>query len=184
MKNLLTAMLLAIVLSAQVVSAASKLKSGSASVTKGQILYTQFALYYEDKEHLTTNYRKGILVPVNTEVTFVKSSSKSIVVKLPSGENLVVANVEAFSGENIEGIFKRTFSTEKVDLSKFTAEEQKAIALGEPKAGMSKAAVIVATGYPPRHRTPSLENSDWRYWRNRFATFVVHFDGDVVSGIK
>lgn len=151
---------------------------------KGQILYTKFTLYYEDLRHRTTNYRKGILVPVNTEVKYVKAKGQDIFVTLPNGQELKIENVEPFSGENIDGIFSRTFGTEKVDLSQFTDEEKRAIALGEVEPGMRKSAVLVALGYPPKHKTPTLDSPEWRYWRNRFATFVVQFEGDKVLSIK
>ena len=175
---------IAVLLCQPFLQGAEKSKGPATSAIKGQTLYTQFGLFYEGLVHRTTNYRKGIFVPVNTEVTFVKATKKVILVKLPNGKELKIQNVEEYSGEDIDGIFTRTFSTEKVDLSKFTEAERKGIAAGEAVAGMKKAAVIVALGYPPKHQTPSLESSKWRYWRNRFGTFLVNFDGDVVSSIK
>ena len=147
-------------------------------------LYLQFSLMYEKNVHRTTNYRKGILVPVNTEVTLVKKTSKTIVVRLPSGQDLTIDNIEKFSGENIDGIFTRTFSRDKVDLTPFSETERKGITAGEVKISMSKKAVLVALGYPPKHKTPSLESDQWRYWHNRFGTFVVRFEDDRVSKIQ
>lgn len=83
----------------------------------------------------------------------------------------------------MSGIFKRTFASTKVSLEQFTELERKAIRAGEVKAGMSKAAVIVAIGYPPKHRTASLESDSWRYWQNRFNTFVVVFKDEKVDAI-
>ncbi len=151
---------------------------------KGDTFYTQFSFFYEDNTHLTTNYRKGTFVPVNTEVTFVKAGSNSLYFKLPNGEQLKVENVKNYSGENIEGIFKRTVGKEKVDLSKYSAKEKQNILTGEVDAEMSKDAVIKALGYPPKHQTPSLESDNWRYWRNRFKTFIVHFENGKVTSIK
>ncbi len=178
------ALCLATVLFSQPVSASEKPAATAANRVKGQLLYTKFSLFYEKNVHRTTNYRKGVLVPANTQVTLVKSGRNEIVVKLPSGEDLTVDNVQKYSGERIEGIFARTFSIEKVDLSQFTDAERKAIAQGEVKIGMSKAAVLVAIGYPPKHKTPTLESDQWRYWRNRFNTFMVHFEDDKVSSIQ
>jgi hypothetical protein len=48
---------------------------------------------------------------------------------------------------------------------------------------MRKSAVIVALGYPPKHKTPSLEANQWRYWSSRFGSFLVHFQDDKVSQI-
>lgn len=154
------------------------------SKESGEKLYTQFSLMYEKNVHRTTNYRKGVLLPVNSEVSLIKKTRKTIVVALDGGQQLTIENIEDYSGENIDGIFTRTFSPQKVDLSPFSEMERNAIAAGEVKAGMSKKAVIVAIGYPPKHKTPSLQSNQWRYWRNRFGTFVVHFENDQVVRIQ
>jgi hypothetical protein len=95
---------------------------------KGEKLYTQFSLFYEKDHHITTNYRKGILVPVNTEVEFVKATKKRITVKIPS-YNVTVdfENEEDYSGQNIGGIFKRTFAGQPVDLAGFSDAERSSI---------------------------------------------------------
>ena len=68
-------------------------------------------------------------------------------------------------------------------LKGLNALERKAIEHGEVEVGMSKAAVLLAIGYPPEHRTPSTRDNLWVYWRNRFNRFVLQFDGDRVSKI-
>ncbi len=147
-------------------------------------LYTQFSLMYEKNVHRTTNYRKGVLLPVNSEVSLISKKGQRIIVALGSSQQLTIENIQNFSGENIDGIFARTFSSQKVDLTPFSEMERNAIVAGEVKTGMSKKAVVIALGYPPKHKTPSLESNQWRYWRNRFGTFVVHFENDRVTGIQ
>lgn len=152
---------------------------------KGERLYTQFSLFYEKDHHITTNYRKGILVPVNTEVEFVKVTKKRITIKIPS-YNVTVhfENEEDYSGQKIEGIFQRTFGRQKVDLAGFSEEERSCIKKGIVTEGMTKDAVIKAMGYPPHHKTPTLEMDQWRYWKNRFDTMLVFFDDGKVSAIQ
>jgi hypothetical protein len=159
-------------------------ETNQVSAVKGDKLYTRFSLFYEDKVHRTTNYRIGTFVPINTEVTFVKATKGEILVTLPDGTALTIENVEKYSGEKIPGIFSRTFAKSPEDLSRFTAREKNSIEAGEVEPGMSKDAVIASLGYPPKHQTPTLKGNQWRYWRNRFATFVVHFDDDKVSSIE
>jgi hypothetical protein len=154
------------------------------SAVKGDKFYTQFSLFYEDNVHRTTNYRTGTFVPVNTEVTFVKANKKEIDVTLPDGADLRIVNVEKYSGENINGIFHRTFGKTAADLSRFSTKEKNSIEAGDVEPGMSKDAVIAALGYPPKHQTPTLNGNQWRYWRDTFATFVVHFDDDKVTSIQ
>ena len=152
---------------------------------KGEKLYTQFSLFYEKDHHITTNYRKGVLVPVNTEVEFVNATKTRITVKIPS-YNVTVdfKNEEDYSGQKIDGIFKRTFARQPVTLTSFTQQEQSAIKKGTVEVGMSKDAVIKAMGYPPHHKTPTLEMDQWRYWKNRFDTMLVSFENGKVSSIQ
>jgi predicted nucleotidyltransferase component of viral defense system len=125
-----------------------------------------------------------VFVPINTEVTFVKASKNEIDVIIPDDTDLKIVNVEKFSGENINGIFHRTFGKTAVDLSQFSTKEKTNIEAGDVEPGMSKDAVIAALGYPPKHRTPTLKSNQWRYWRNLSTTFVVHFEDDKVTGIQ
>ncbi len=61
---------------------------------------------------------------------------------------------------------------------------RKLIEEGTVEPGMTKDEVVMALGYPPAHRTPSLSASMWTYWANRWATFEVYFDGDKVSRVQ
>jgi hypothetical protein len=150
----------------------------------GDTFYTQFSLYYERNCHQTTNYRKGILVPINTAVKFVKATDRSIFVTLPDSQELEIRNIEQYSGEGIDKIFSRTFAMNPVNLSVFTKDERESILLGEVKQGMRKTAVIAALGYPPKHKTPTLETDQWQYWNNRFNTFIVYFQNGKVSQVQ
>ncbi|HXF11282.1 MAG TPA: hypothetical protein VN625_10905 [Desulfuromonadaceae bacterium] len=181
--GLLPVLTIATLLLAAIVSSTAA-ETNLVSAVKGDKLYTQFSLFYEDKVHRTTNYRIGSFVPINTEVTFVKANKSEILVTLPGGTQLTIENVEKYSGEKIPAIFTRTFAKTPLDLSQFSAKEKTSIEAGEVEPGMSKDAVIASLGYPPKHQTPTLKGNQWRYWRNRFATFVVHFDDDKVSSIE
>ena len=151
---------------------------------KGQTLYTQFSLYYEENCHRTTNYRKGVLVPINTAVKFIKVSGESIFITLPNQQTLEIKNIKNYSGEAIDKIFSRTLASNPVDLSVFTDDERKSILAGEVQRGMRKSAVIAALGYPPKHKTPTLESNQWQYWSNRFNTFIVYFENGKVSQVQ
>jgi hypothetical protein len=156
---------------------------------KGDKYYTQFSLFREggvvnEYIHRTTNYRVGDLVPVNTPVRLLSRDDDTIELRLPDGAQLCIENIEDYSGESIEGIFRRTLGPQPVDLSVFTQEERGAIFAGEVEVGMTRAAVLIALGYPPKHKTPSLQGNRWRYWKGRTDTFLVIFEGDKVKAIK
>ena len=185
MRSLRPILFLQSVVAALLLSGVYGAQKSDALAEKGEKLYTQFSLYYEKDHHITTNYRKGILVPINTEVEFVKASRKQITIRIPSYNAVVhIENEEDYSGEKIEGIFKRTFGRQTVNLSEFTEMEQSSIKKGTVAVGMRKEAVIKAMGYPPHHKTPSLDMDQWRYWQNRFDTILVFFEDGKVSSIK
>ena len=55
---------------------------------------------------------------------------------------------------------------------------------GRVYTGMTKRGVVFALGYPPSHATPSTDANQWRYWRNRWRTFIVHFEDGRVARVQ
>lgn len=156
-----------------------------ASMQIGQTYYSQVTMQHEKWRYRTSNYRRGFLLPVNTAVTLVSVEGKHITVKLvDANQELLIENVEKHTNEDVYTAFDKLFSKQKINLSKFTKKEQKQIGLGKATKGMSKKAVLVAIGYPPITKTPSLELKQWRYWSSRFNTFLVHFSKGKVVRIQ
>lgn len=148
-----------------------------AAVPPGGTYYTQFTLQYEKDVFRTTNYRRGFVLPINSEVTLESMDSEEIVVEVKaSGRRLVVQNVPKHTGETTRQAFGKLFGASPVDLSRFTEGERQAIQAGRAAVGMSRDAVIAALGHPPAVGTPTLETNPWKYWDSRFTTFVVRFD--------
>jgi hypothetical protein len=77
----------------------------------------------------------------------------------------------------------RLFVTEdpRARLARVPAAKRALIESGQVEEGMTREEVLMALGYPPAHRTPSLNQPDWHYWANRWRQFVVLFEGDKVS---
>ena len=155
------------------------------NIVPGGHYYTQFVIRYEKGTHLTTNYRRGESIPVNTPVKLLNITSKTIEVEVDnSSQKLLVKNVEKHTGVDAYRMFDKLFAKKKVDLSKFTALERSHIDSGTVANGMSKEAVIVAIGYPPVTETPSLDSNLWVYWSGRFNKFNVHFKNGKVNKIE
>jgi hypothetical protein len=156
-----------------------------ANIAVGGTYYTQFVIRYEKGTHLTTNYRRGESIPVNTPVKLLTITSKTIEVEVNnSSQKLLVKNVEKHTGDGIYRAFDKLFAKKKINLSKFTALERSHIESGTIANGMSKDAVIVAIGYPPITETPNLDSNLWVYWSARFNKFNVHFKNGKVSKIE
>jgi hypothetical protein len=48
---------------------------------------------------------------------------------------------------------------------------------------MTREEVVMTIGYPPAHRTPSLDQPEWHYWKNRWDDYTVVFEGDRVARV-
>ncbi|MEQ1530752.1 MAG: hypothetical protein ABL925_15665 [Methylococcales bacterium] len=151
----------------------------------GDIYYSQVALYYEKGRHLTTNYRRGIFLPINSQVVLLDINTKHIELEvLPAHSKLRIENIEKHTGDSTTQAFAKLFAKNKVELSKFTELEREKILAGKAAKGMSKKAVIAALGYPPITETPSLSANQWTYWASRFDRFLVNFENDKVSRVQ
>lgn len=78
----------------------------------------------------------------------------------------------------------RYFGTGCPNLATMSPEDQSGIQQGQVFQGMTKQGVILALGYPPEHRTPTLEEDVWRYWGNQRNAYEIYFTGGLVSGIR
>jgi hypothetical protein len=156
-----------------------------ANIKIGGVYYTQVSLQYEKGHHLTTNYRRGNLLPINSQVILKEITNKIIVVDvLPTHFELVIKNVPKHTGDNTTQAFTKLFAKNKVDLSGFSELEREKINAGKVAKGMQKKAVIAAIGYPPQTETPNLQANQWTYWSSRFDRFVVHFENDRVTRVQ
>jgi hypothetical protein len=81
-------------------------------------------------------------------------------------------------GKKIEDFKNLMFTNQTFEemTAGLTEREIKAIRSGIIVDGMTPKAVLIAYGYPPEHRTPTLDKPVWIYWRNKFATINVCFD--------
>lgn len=153
-----------------------------AFVGNQKTVYTQVGMWaYKGVKVYGTNYSVGFFIPVNSSVVISAVNSDSIRFTYEN-QRIVLVNTK-YTEVNINKLLDRTFATTRVDLSKFSKTTQKYIMHGEIKIGMSKDAVILARGYPPASKTPSLKGNSWRYWVSRFNTTLYTFKNDKVESV-
>ncbi|HDS15958.1 MAG TPA: outer membrane protein assembly factor BamE [Proteobacteria bacterium] len=76
-------------------------------------------------------------------------------------------------------------SAKPVSLKGLSEVDLKGVKAGKAYNGMTKKGVMAALGYPAAHETPSLDDNQWKYWRNRFRTVVVEFNTNgIVSNVR
>ena len=150
------------------------LTSSAAIPVEGQTYFTKHNFMFEKKRHLTTNYWRGELVPINSQVEVVSIDKKTMVLKY-EGRKITVLNVVKHTRKNIEEIADRMLSTTPVNTSGSYAKSMK---FGEIRLGMTKDQVIKTRGYPPTHKTISTESDVWIYWSSRFVQRSLVFENN------
>jgi len=153
----------------------------------GGIYYTKVNIWYEKAvKILSTNYHKGQIIPVGSEVVVVSRGSR-IVFTDKAGIQYQLILVPDYTALSNDQFLDRYFSKDNIlsspEYASFSAQEKTNIKNGTIEIGMSKAAVLVAYGYPPSHRTPSTESNVWKYWISRLLTDDVQFENGKVSNI-
>jgi hypothetical protein len=128
-----------------------------------------------------TNPGRGhFIVRVNTPIRFGERSFRRgfTITDLNTNTKILFEYNASNMGMSNEEYMDIIAGGEPIDLSTFSSADQKGIQEGSAYRGMTKKGVIIALGYPAAHRTPSLDDHLWVYWKNRFRTMAVEFDND------
>jgi hypothetical protein len=142
--------------------------------------YTLTNLHPDPIKHklYTVNYQLSSLIPRCTPVTILKMGNTAMTFKDSTG---TIYSYELHSKSTPEGFTANRnkyfgASCDNAAINKLSTLDKKGIQEGKALIGMSKQGVLYAIGYPPEHMTPSTSTSEWRYWKNRFSTFIVYFN--------
>lgn len=147
----------------------------------GNTYFTQYNFKVEKERHITTNYWRGELIPVNTQVILESIGGDELVLNI-DGRRIRFENKRKFTLRNIEVIAAELLSPNRVRIPGNT-ERQGDIESGTLRLGMTKDEVLMTRGYPPRHKTASIKANRWVYWSSRFVQLTIVFrDGRLVEG--
>ncbi len=134
----------------------------------------------------TVNYQLSGLIPMCTPVELVELGGKRLVFKDKTTSKEYSLDRHRSTADlsvYLKDYFGTSCDSEKV--KGMSEVDQKGIKQGKILMGMTKDAVVLAAGYPPQHRTPSLDGNEWIYWINRFKTIRVIFNEQgMVSEIR
>lgn len=145
-------------------------------VAVGSDYFTRYTFREEGGEHSTTNYTRGSIVPINTQVKLVSMAGDKLSLRrLDTGQEIKVENENKYTKKSITEIASLMLSSEKTPIERLPDEVAAAIRSGEMRKGMTKEVVLMARGYPPAHETPSIEGDKWVYWSSRFVKQTIIF---------
>lgn len=170
-------------------ASAAMAEDARALFARGKHLYAQVNLHPDEKraQLYAANFLQAGLIPAGSEIEVLSLNDKHFEFALvSSGKVYDYANHQQ-ANEDFKAHLARVFgpSWDSSVLVNLGAKDREGVETGTVCVGMSREAVILALGYPPRLENPSLKADSWKYWRSRFDTMVVSFgDDDMVSGIR
>ena len=131
----------------------------------------------------STNYKLGTLLPINSKIKVTYLDRNKIYFEY-NNQTVALVRTKHSKHVSLENIFKRTFSTQKISLTNYSAAKKQNILNGEIKLGMLKNELVLSRGYPPEHRTRSLDSDTWFYWKNNHNKIKLSFQGNTLISIK
>lgn len=156
-----------------------------AALVVGETYYMRHCMRYEaGKAWETTNYwtDSSILVPINSKVTLTSVSKKSMQIKVEkTGQSITIENIQKYTQKMMPDFAKGMLTRKEVNIGKFDEKIAKNIRNGILALGMTKEQVVMTRGFPPTHKTPSLEIDTWTFWNNRFVTHALVFEDGVLT---
>jgi hypothetical protein len=169
-----------------VLSAVWAAAAGAADIKEGDKLQTLSNLHPDKQAIHSINYQLPSRIPVCSDVTVKKVSKGAMVFDYSGAEYEFVLDKHTKGADISLQQAAQTYFGPKCDDAKMKSLnklDQEGIASGRAQVGMTREGVLLAMGRPPFHANPSLEVSEWMYWRNRFARIAVQFDdkGKVVN---
>lgn len=178
-------------------------KSGAPVI--GKAFYITANIWYRKPDKIySTNYHEGTILPIGTKVRieqiveraqgddpFSGAGEHSIRFVDDNGRSytMIFKGRHAADDMTIRDLFSQYFSeanplAEGGAFHSLPPNEQDNVRIGKISPCMSKAAVLMAFGYPPSHRTPTLQDNTWTYWESGKITTTIHFRDERVIRIS
>lgn len=179
-------------------AAALIMTAWSSALAAEQTMYNKYNIHAQaDKNGLLkssyANYTDPgnghVIIPPGTKLTvspwrrFMKNYG--FYYTLPDGRKGVFEVHEKRLNMTVDEYEELILSDKPFTPQGLSALDQKGVQKGKALKGMTKKGVMTALGYPASHETPSLNDSQWKFWRNRFRTVVVEFNSQgIVTNVR
>jgi hypothetical protein len=160
-------------------SQGQQLRAGSSAVTLVN-------LHSTNKTLDAVNRQGNELIPVCSNVQIVALSGKRLVFTVAGVRDRYSYTFHKAAGEPFAQHLARYFGSRcpEDQIARMNPLDQAGIKDGKPYIGMTKAAITIAMGYPPRHKTPSLQANTWRYWLGRRSASVTFDRNGLLESAK
>lgn len=146
---------------------------------QGRSLYTCCNIHYEHDEINDANYFVGATLPFGSPATVEAISDSSVTFRSGATKLTLFHSYGRDQESNQQYVSKILVEADPhTAFDTYPPKIREAIADGRVEKGMTRDQVLMSLGYPPTHRTASIEAPTWTYWYNRWVTYTVSFGSD------
>lgn len=140
--------------------------------------YTCCNFHYDRDWISDANWRSLPMIPAGARIKVLDYGSNRASVEI-DGKPMRIGQDYGRREETLQLFIQKLVvrNDPKAKIAKFPEKARQAIRDGRVVPGMTREQVIMSVGYPPTHRTPSLESSVWNHWGSRTGRYEVHFNG-------
>jgi len=147
---------------------------------EGKTYYTSYNFWVEKERHVTTNYSRGEMIPINTKATVESIGSKKMILDL-DGRRITVRNVRKHTQRTTAEVASELLSETPINMANVPPAIRGDVESGLLRLGMSKEVAIMTRGYPPRHKTATTKANTWVYWSSKFVQLTIVFEKGVIA---
>jgi len=145
---------------------------------------------HHDKNRISdANWTHAPMIPAGATIRVLAYGNYEANVEI-DGQPFVIAHEYGRKQENVQQFMSRIVvnASPRGKIASWPEPMRSAVAKGTVVSGMTREQVIVSVGYPPMHRTPTLDAPVWNHWQSRAGRFEVYWgaDGKVerTNGVK
>jgi hypothetical protein len=146
--------------------------------------YTCCNLHYDGDKISDANWTHAAMIPAGAPIRVISYGSNEAAVEI-DGKPMRLLQEYGRKQEPLEQFVSKWVvkTSPRGKIEKWPEPVRAAVSAGKVATGMTREQVIVAVGYPPTHKTASLEAPLWTHWQSRAGRFEVVWapDGTVAA---
>ena len=139
--------------------------------------YTCCNLHYDYDRISDANWHDLPMIPAGAKIRVVDYGVNRALVEI-DGKPIRIAHDYGRDRESVETYVRKLVVPwdPKELIASYPPEVRDAISRGTVIRGMTREQVIIAAGYPPTHRTFSVNENVWNLWASKHGRYEVHFN--------
>jgi hypothetical protein len=146
--------------------------------------YTCCNLHYDKDWISDANWSTLPMIPAGSKIKVLSYGSNRAAVEI-DGRPMRLGHDYGRSEESLEKFVSKIVvkSNPAAKIDRYPDKVRTAIRESKVLPGMTREQVIISVGYPPTHKTPSLDAPVWNLWASRAGRYEVHWNKGTVEKV-